>query len=103
MDEITISKIDDDETIPLDDISDGDFEVETLKSVSTPRNDSKKSKPKLKPKPFIPKPKKQPIFKNFNDKSFEIFSNPQKKFKKKILLMNKRTTKMMISMSKILI
>jgi len=77
MDEITISKIDDDENIPFDDISDGDFEIETLKSVDTSKNQSKK--PKLKPKPFIPKPKKQHVFKNFNDKSFEMFSNPQKK------------------------
>lgn len=91
-DDILLSKLDD-ETLDIDNMSDmGDIEIKSNKS----KNSSKK-KPKsiLKPKkkffqqersrpapvqqpPAPPKPKPNP-FSDFNDKSFELFSNPQKR------------------------
>lgn len=74
MDDISISKLDN-ETLELDDMSDiGDIEVESTKPKKKKEFKLKNIQPKISPKP-----KPENIFKNFNDKTFETFSNPQKK------------------------
>jgi len=76
MDDISISKLD--ETLMLDDMSDiGDIEVESTKPKKKKEFKIKKSAPVFK-KP-TQAPGRENIFRNFNDKTFEAFSNPQKK------------------------
>ena len=80
MDDISISKLDN-ETLDLEDMSDiGDIDVESAKPKKKKEFKMKRNAPVLQ-KPVTPRtvPMKENIFKNFNDKTFEAFSNPQKK------------------------
>lgn len=89
-DDIQLSKFDD-ETLDIDNMSDmGDIEIKSSKSNKMKKKAKSILKPKKKlfqekrappmaPQPPPPKPKPQNPFSDFNDKSFEMFSNPQKR------------------------
>lgn len=109
MDDISLSKLDN-ETLDIDNMSDiGDIEIKSTKSSKSSKKKKPLFKKSVKPKSMIqqfnkpiiqpvsnqpprPSPPNNNVFRDFNDKSFEMFSNPQKRVPTNLETMSKASS-----------